>query len=264
MVEKIEYTPFEMMILTASKQIKNGDALFVGFHWPMVASRVARRPHAPDIYCCYEGGGEERPYCPIMPNTGADLILAPHLVLAGETYDTLCGFLAAGHLPISMIDAPMVDRYGNINSTSIGPYSAPKARLAGSGGAADLGANSRKLIMLSDRTTQDGYPDRVDYVTTPGYLEGDDTRIKAGFRPDTGPEMIISALGIFKFQPVTKEVYLWGVYPHADIQNIKDSIGWDLKVAPELTPIPPPTAHEIQVVREELGIAKSRLWKIPR
>ncbi len=259
----LDYSPFEMMILTAARQIRNGDALFVGFHWPMVASRVARRLHAPDIYCVYEGGGVERTYCPIMPNTGADLILTPHLAMAGETYDTLCGLLAAGHLRISMIDAPLVDRYGNINSTCIGPYEHPKARLAGSGGAADLGANSKELILLSDRMTADGYPARVDYVTTPGYLDGFGSRIRAGFHPDTGPAMIISALGVFKFDPLSKEAYLWGVYPHADPKKIKASVGWDLKVADELAAIPPPEAEEIRVVREELDIAESRLWKIP-
>jgi glutaconate CoA-transferase subunit B len=258
-----DYIPFEMMLLTAAKQVKNGDALFVGFHWPMVASRIARRLHAPDIYCVYEGGGVERTYCPIMPNTGADLILSPHLAMAGETYDTLCGLLAAGHLPLSMIDAPMVDRYGNINSTCIGPYLQPKVRLAGSGGAADLGANSRKLFMLSDRTTKDGFPSRVDYVTTPGYLDGFDSRIRAGYRPDTGPEMIISPLGLFKFDPVSKEAYLWGVYPRTDVEKTKASVGWDLKVAGELTRLDPPKAEEIKVVREELDIAQSRLWRIP-
>jgi glutaconate CoA-transferase subunit B len=257
------FTPFEMMILTAAKQIKNGDALFVGFHWPMVAVRVARRLHAPDIYCVYEGGGVERTYCPVMPNTGADLILSPHLALAGETYDTLCGLLAAGHLPLSMIDAPMVDRYGNINSTCIGPYRQPKARLAGCGGAADLGANSRKLILLSDRTTKDGFPARVDYVTTPGYLEGGDSRLRAGFRPDTGPEMIVSALGVFKFDPLSKEAFLWGVYPGADVERIESSVGWDLRLAERLIPIPPPKREEIRVVREELDRAESRLWRIP-
>ena len=258
-----DYTSFEMMILTAAKQIQNGDALFVGFHWPMVASRVARRLHAPDIYCVYEGGGVERAYCPVMPNTGADLILSPYLAMAGETYDTLCGLLAAGHLRISMIDAPMVDRYGNINSTCIGPYQQPKARLAGSGGAADLGANSKKLIMLSDRTNKDGFPTRVDYITTPGYLDGFDSRIRAGFRPDTGPELIVSPLGVFKFDPTSKEAYLWGVYPQAVVEKIKGSVGWDLKVADRLTAISPPQEEEIKVVREELDIAESRLWKIP-
>jgi len=257
------FTSFEMMILTAAKQVKNGDALFIGFHWPMVASRVARRLHAPDIYCVYEGGGVERTYCPVMPNTGADLILSPHLAFAGETYDTLCGFLAAGHLPLSLIDAPMVDRYGNINSTCIGSYQQPRARLAGSGGAADLGANSRRLVILSDRTTKDGFPARVDYITTPGYLEGGDSRLRAGFRPDTGPEMIASALGVFKFDPVSKEAYLWGIYPGAEVEKIRASVGWKLRVSDSLTWIDPPSAREIQVVREELANAQSRLWKIP-
>jgi glutaconate CoA-transferase subunit B len=258
-----DFTPFEMMIVTAARQIRNGDALFVGFHWPMVASRVARRLHAPDIYCVYEGGGVERTYCPVMPNTGADLILSPCLAFAGETYDTLCGFLAAGHLHVSMIDAPMVDRYGNINSTCIGPYHQPKARLAGSGGAADLGANSRKLIMLSDRMTKDGFPVRVDYVTTPGYLDGYDSRIRAGFRRDTGPEMIISPLGVFRFDPLSKEAYLWGIYPEADLEKIKAAVGWELKTADKLVSLPPPGNEELRMVREELDIAKSRLWKIP-
>jgi glutaconate CoA-transferase subunit B len=162
-----------------------------------------------------------------------------------------------------MIDAPMVDRYGNINSTCIGHYQQPKARLAGSGGAADLGANSKKLFMLSDRTTKDGFPARVDYVTTPGYLDGFDSRLKAGFRPDTGPEMIISSLGVFKFDPVSKEAYLWGVYPSADVEKIKVNLGWELKVADKLVAIPAPKAEEMKVVREELDIAESRLWKIP-
>lgn len=259
-----DYTPFEMMILTAARQIKNGDALFVGFHWPMVAERIARRLHAPDIYCVYEGGGIERTYCPIMPNTGADLILSGNLIFAGETYDTLCGFLAAGHLPFSFIDAPMVDRFGNINSTCIGPYETPKVRIAGSGGAADLGANSRKLIMLSDRTTKDGYPAHVDYVTTPGFLDGYDSRIKAGFRPDTGPEMIITPMGILKFDEISKEAYLWAVYKESDIEKISNIVGWDLKVSENLVRVEEPKPEELKIVREELANAESRLWNIPR
>jgi glutaconate CoA-transferase subunit B len=117
--------------------------------------------------------------------------------------------------------------------------------------------------MLSDRTTQDGFPARVDYVTTPGFLGGYDSRIRAGFRPDTGPEMIISSLGVFKFDSVSKEAYLWGVYPGADVEKIKAGVGWELKVADKLTAIPPPEAEEMKVVRQELEIAKSRLWKIP-
>jgi glutaconate CoA-transferase subunit B len=117
--------------------------------------------------------------------------------------------------------------------------------------------------MLSDRTTKDGFPARVDYVTTPGFLDGYDSRIRAGFRPETGPEMIISSLGVFKFDPVSKEAYLWGVYPHADTEKIRTSVGWELKVAERLESIPAPKAEEIKVVREELDIAASRLWKIP-
>jgi glutaconate CoA-transferase subunit B len=117
--------------------------------------------------------------------------------------------------------------------------------------------------MLSDRTTKDGFPARVDYVTTPGFLDGYDSRIRAGFRPETGPEMIISSLGVFNFDPVSKEAYLWGVYPNADTEKIRTSVGWELKVAERLESIPAPKPEEIKVVREELDIAESRLWKIP-
>jgi len=90
----------------------------------------------------------------------------------------------------------------------------------------------------------------VDFVTTPGYLRGGREREALGL--EGGPELVITDMGVYRFDPTTREMVLVSVHPGVTVATIKDNIGWDVKVANDLTETPPPTPEEIRIIREEL------------
>lgn len=260
--EKEKPSGFEMMLLTASKELRDGDALFVGFHWPMLVTRIARRLHAPNLVCIGEGGIIENGLAPVTPTSPSDLILAQEAIMCCDTVDTLCMLLRAGHTDWAILDAPTVDRYGNINTTCIGDYLSPKVRMPGSGGATEIAAFAR-LIILSGSASKDRFPERVDYISTPGYLDGYDSRLEAGFKPGTGPQLMICPLGRFTFHPVSKELVLDATYPGGTVKEVVAQFSWPLVVSPDVRELPPPTAEELKVVREEIEGARRRYYRIP-
>ncbi|MDP2725997.1 MAG: CoA-transferase, partial [Dehalococcoidia bacterium] len=180
-------TGFEMMLVAGARELRDCRQVFVGFRWPVIASRIARRLYQPNMLCAYEGGFIEDTLTETIPTSSNDLILAQQATMCGDSLDTIFMLLRAGWIEVSMLDAFMVDRYGNINSTCLGEFAHPRVRLAGSGGATELAAFSRRLVLLSSATTPDHYPERVDYITSAGYLTGGDSRRQAGFKEGTGP-----------------------------------------------------------------------------
>ncbi|MDP2936680.1 MAG: CoA-transferase [Dehalococcoidia bacterium] len=258
-----EATRFEMMLVSGARELKHCRRVFIGFHWPVIASRVARRLYQPDMLCAYEGGFVEDCLTETMPTSNNDLILAQKATMCGDSLDTLFMLLRAGWIETSMLDGFMVDRYGNINSSCLGDYKKPKVRLAGSGGAADLAANSRRLIILSSATTPDRYPELVDYITSAGYLTGGDSRRLAGFKEGTGPSALINPFGRFVFDGETKEMYLEAVHPGVSVEEVRGSVVWPLRAADHVSEIEPATPEEIGIVREELAKARNRLYKLP-
>src|SRR3990172_4870308 len=220
-----------MMLVAGAREVRDCPRAFIGFHWPVVASRVARRLYRPDMLCAYEGGFVEDSLTETIPTSNNDLILAQKATMCGDSQDTILMLLHAGWIEVSVLDAFMVDRYGNINSSCLGDPAHPRVRLAGSGGATELAAFSRRLVILSSATTPDRYPERVDYITSAGYLTGGDSRRQAGFREGTGPTAFINPLARFAFEPESKEIYLQAVQPGVTVDEVRASVAWPLRVA---------------------------------
>lgn len=256
-------TGFEMMLVAGARGLKDCRRAFIGFHWPVIASRVARRLYRPDMLCAYEGGFVEDTLTESIPTSNNDLILAQKATMCGDSLDTLFMLLRAGWIEVSMLDGFMVDRYGNINSTCLGDFAHPRVRLAGSGGATELAAFSRRLIILSSATTPDRYPERVDYITSAGYLTGGDSRRQAGFKEGTGPTALINPLGRFGFDPQSKEMYLEAVHPGVSVKEVQGSVAWPLRVSEAVSEVEPATPEETEVLREELAKARNRLYQLP-
>jgi glutaconate CoA-transferase subunit B len=154
----------------------------------------------------------------------------------------------------------MIDKFGNCNTTVIGPYEKPIYRLPGGGGATEIAGLSKRLIWLLDEHTKRRFRDKIDYITDPGYLDGYDSRFKAGYPTDTGPEAIISPLGIMRFDSETKEAYLEALHPNISIEQVKENTGWDLKVADEVKQIEPPTIREIEACRKTMKDAVDQFY----
>ncbi|MDO8691940.1 MAG: CoA-transferase [Dehalococcoidia bacterium] len=256
-------TRFEMMIVAASRELRECRQAFIGFHWPVIASRVARRLYRPDLLCAYEGGFIEDTLTETIPTSNNDLILAQKATMCGDSLETIFMLLRAGWIETAVLDGFMVDRYGNINSTCLGAFAHPTVRLAGSGGATELAAFARRLIILSSATTPDRYPERVDFITSAGYLTGGNSRREAGFKEGTGPTALINPLGRFCFDPQSKEMVLEATQPGVSMKEVQESIGWPLKTVETVVEVEPATALEIETVREELAKARKRLYKVP-
>jgi len=243
-----EYTDFEMMLVSACRQIKDDDLVFNAFHWPFLAVHMAKLLHAPNLFTVLEVGltQDELPKPIKMPYSISDPVLVPNSLFIGDSIDAL-SVLQRGEVTLALLSTSIIDIYGNCNTTVIGPYQKPIYRLPGGGGATEIAGLSKRVIYLVDDHSKRRFVKKLDFITDPGYLEGYDSRVKAGYPPDTGPEAIISPLCIMRFDSITKEAYLDALYPNVTIEQVKEKTDWDLIVAKEVKEVEPPTLREIEV-----------------
>ena len=259
---EVSATRFEQMFLTGARCIKDGAVLFVGFHWPMLIARIARRLHAPNIVIVYENGIVEDRLTPILPTSPCDLTAAEQATTCAGSLETLFMWLAAGRVEMTLAEAAIVDRYGNINTTAVGPYLQPKVRLPGSGGGTELSSLGRDLLLVSASANKRSYPASVDYITSPGYLGGGGERERLGYKPGTGPKALVNPLGIFRFDE-NGEMYAAELHAGVSPDEVRATFGWPIKVQPGCKVLPEPTAHELTIIREELAHAKKRYYLMP-
>ncbi len=242
------YTLQELMAVAASREIKDGEKVIIGTGLPLLGAFLAQKTHAPNIVAIYESGAIDcKPL--VTPFSVADSVLAPGSAMQGGLMEGL-GIVHAGDLDVGFLGGAQIDKYGNLNTHVIGDYRNPSVRFAGSGGSNDIGAGCKRTIIMMLHQKQ-RFPEKVDFVTTPGYFGGGKEREKMGFYGN-GPSVVVSTLGILRFDPVTKEMYLASNHPGISIQTIKDNTGWDLKIAPDIHETEPPTPEQIRMLREEL------------
>ncbi|MHA1349415.1 MAG: CoA-transferase subunit beta, partial [Promethearchaeota archaeon] len=244
-------TGFEMMLISACRQIKDEDIVFNAFHWPFLAVHMAKLLHAPNLFTVLEVGlfQDELPKPDKLPYSISDPVLIPRSLFIGDSIDAL-SVLQRGEITLALLSTSSIDKYGNCNTTVIGPYQKPIYRLPGGGGATEIapgggGATeiaglSKRVIYLVDDHSKRRFIKKLDFITDPGYLKGYNSRIKAGYPPDTGPEAIISPLCIMRFDSVTKEAYLDALYPNVTIEQVKEKTDWDLNIAKEVKEVEPP------------------------
>ena len=243
-----DYTTQELMCSRAAKELKNGDVVFVGIGVPSLAVNLANRMHAPGICMIYESGAVG-----CVPNRLPISIGDPCLVTGSlavvPMLDVFNLYLQRGLIDVGFLGGAQVDRFGNINSTVIGDYAKPKVRLPGSGGACEIATLGKKVVIVISNTKRN-FPERVDFVTSPGYLGGGRERQALGL--SGGPELAITDMGVYRFDEKTREMVLISLHPGITEAKIRENVGWDLKVAKDLTETPPPTKEEIRIIREEL------------
>lgn len=243
-------TPVEQMIVSAARLIENGCVLMVGTQWPIIASLLAKCLHAPHITICYEGGVILGKVPDRIPLFTGDPVSNGCSVLLGNCFDTLGMVLHGGRADMGLISAASVDRHGNINTTCVGDYTSPKMRFGGSGGACDFGSLAPKTVIILEHDKR-RFPEKVDFITTPGHLWGKQSRAKAGLKPNTGPYAVVTTLGLFHFDE-QGEMFLAAYHPSASVQEVKENVQWELKVASHVGPLQPPTEKELGVLRNQI------------
>jgi glutaconate CoA-transferase subunit B len=241
------YTADEMMTIAAARKLTNGAVCFVGIGLPSAAANVARLTHAPDVVLIYESGpiGCKPSVLPLSIGDGELSETAEAVVSIPEMF---AYWLQGGRIDVGFLGAAQIDRFANINTTVIGDYAQPTVRLPGAGGAPEIAASSKE-VLITLRQNSRAFVEKLDFVTSLGHGEGGDSRRKLGLL-GAGPTAVITDLGILTPDPVTRELTLTSVHPGVSVGKVVKSTGWPLKVAPEVATTPEPTETELRVLRD--------------
>jgi glutaconate CoA-transferase, subunit B len=243
------YNPTELLICSAARLMPDKTTAFIGTGIPMLAAALAQRMHAPDLVAIFEFGGvgallEDLPLAVGGECTFHQAVAATGILDVVET--AVRGFIEYGFL-----GGAQIDPYGNLNSTVIGDHAHPKVRLPGSGGANDVASSCWRTITIAHHDRR-RFVEKVDFLTTPGYLSGPGAREKAGLPPGTGPYRVVSNLGIMGFDPDCRRMMLLATQPGVSVQDVLDNTGFEMLVAPQIEQNPPPTETELRILREEV------------
>jgi len=157
-------------------------------------------------------------------------------------------YLQGGRIDVALVGGAQIDRFGNLNTTVIGSYAAPSVRLPGSGGACEIAINARALHCLM-RLSRRSFVDRLDFVTSPGHLDGGLRRSAMGM-PGAGPTIVVTDRAVFDFEGPNREMRLRSLHTGSSLEGVQALVGWPLEVAPELGETEPPTPGELALLRE--------------
>lgn len=244
------YTPMELMICVAARQLEDGRSVVVGTGAPCAAAMLAQRLKAPNLIIMFEAGGIS-PVLPTMPISVADSRTFHRAVLAGSMPEVM-DMCQRGMVDYAFLGAGQIDHYGNINSTQIGSdYRRPKVRFPGSGGANDLASLCWRTIVMTPHD-QRRFVSELDFLTSPGYLTGKGAREAAGLPAGTGPYRVITDLCVMGYEPDSCRMQVESVHQGVTAETIRRHTGFELLFTEPLAETPPPTDEESRILREEV------------
>jgi glutaconate CoA-transferase subunit B len=244
-----DYNTMEMMIVAAARELEDGATVAVGTGAPCAAAMLAQKTTSPNLVILFEAGGVN-PRLPEMPISVGDSRTTWEAVKAGSMNDIM-ETCARGMVDYTFLGGAQIDMYGNLNSTTIGDHDNPKVRLPGSGGANDFASFCWRTMVI---TPQDNrrFVEKVDYITTPGWLEGGDSRERSGLPLGTGPYRIITNMALMGFDEETKRMKVLSLNPGYTRKDVQDNCGFELLWADDLGDTPPPEAGELEILRNQI------------
>jgi glutaconate CoA-transferase subunit B len=249
------WTADEMMSVAAARALRGVTACFVGIGLPSTAANLARRIHAPDLVLVYEAGsiGAKPPRLPLSIGDGILAETADAVVTVPEIFNY---WVQPGRIDVGFLGAAQIDRFANINTTVIGgDYDHPKVRLPGAGGAPEIAASCGEVIVIV-RQSRRSFVNAVDFVTSVGHGRGPGERERLGLL-GRGPTRVITDLGILEPDPDTCELCLTHLHPGVVVEQAREATGWELALAGDLDTSDPPTAEELEALRElEASVAE--------
>jgi glutaconate CoA-transferase, subunit B len=240
------YTADEMMTVAAARELRSGMSCFVGVGPPSLAANLARATHAPDIVLVYESGtiGARPIHLPLSIGDGELAETADAVVSVPEIFNY---WVQPGRIDVGFLGAAQIDRFGNINTTVIGEYDHPTVRLPGAGGAPEIAAWTREVIVIVKQSPR-AFVERLDFITSVGGRAGGMTRAQLGFT-GAGPTIVITDLGILRPNGDTGELTLTQLHPGVTVEQVRDATGWSVAIADEVTQTAPPTEEELSELR---------------
>ncbi len=237
------------MVIEAARQLRDGEIVFVGTGLPLLATTLAQRTHAPDIIMVIESGviaPQVRP-TPISVSDPKAMYRAMKL---GTLREVLGCLLQRGLIDVGLIGGAQIDRYANINSTMIGRPGTMRRRLPGSGGANDMASHCRRLLIITHHERR-RFPERCDYITSPGFLDGPGGRERAGLSADFAVS-VVTDLAVMENDPETCALRVVQLMPGISVGDVVAETGFRPDIVQEIREVAPPTQEALRVLREEL------------
>lgn len=224
------WTPDEMMTIAAARRLRDGAVCFVGIGLPSAACNLARLTHAPNLVLIYESGtvGARPTVLPLSIGDGELASTARTVIPLPEIFTH---YLQRGRVDVGFLGAAQIDRMGGLNSTVIGSYASPKVRLPGSGGAPEIAAHAKEVLIVMKQSPR-SFVQRLDFRTSAGR-----------------PRAVITDLGVMEPDPETQELTLRAIFEGVTADDVRAACGWPLRVAPELPTVAPPSADELAALR---------------
>lgn len=239
------YTLFELMTVVAAREIRDGEIVFAGTGLPMLGAMLAQHTHAPNCVIVFEAGAVD---CKLahLPMSVGDARTMRMASTATGLFDVFSTVLQNGCIDVGFLSGAQIDKFGNINATAVGDYLHPAVRFTGSGGSGDIACLSKRTIIIA-RHEKRRLPERVDYITSPGWIDGPDGRQREGLRWG-GPSAVVTTMGILRFREATKKAYLSSYHPQVTPQSIQDNTGFTLDIS-RAVETEKPAEEEIHILR---------------
>lgn len=249
MSDPLPYTKSEIMIAASARLLAGVRNCFVGVGLPNIVCNLAQRTMAPDLQLVYESGvfgaRPER-----LPLSIGDPTLVSGSTAVTSMFELFAYYLQAGLIDVAFLGGAQIDRFGNLNTTVIGDYAKPKVRLPGSGGACEIAIHARKVLVIM-RQAQRSFVETLHFRTSPGH-SGEPEHDRARGWWGSGPTNVVTDLGTYGFDEETGEMMLLTLHPGVTLDQVRENMGWEPKVSPELGETLPPTPEELRLIREEL------------
>jgi glutaconate CoA-transferase subunit B len=243
------YSKNEIMIAASARGLAGVRNCFVGVGLPNIVCNLAQRTVAPELQLVYESGvfgaRPER-----LPLSIGDPTLVTGSTAVTSMFELFAFYLQAGLIDVAFLGGAQIDRYGNLNTTVIGDYAKPKVRLPGSGGACEIAIHARQILVIM-RQAPRSFVEKLHFRTSPGHSSDREHERARGWW-GSGPTSVVTDLGTYGFDEETGEMTLLTMHPGVTLEQVRESMGWDPRVSPDLGETPPPTEEELRLIREEL------------
>lgn len=247
---KERYNLMELMVCVASRQLEDGKTAVIGTGMPLAAAMLAQKTSSPNLIILFEAGSVA-PQLIRLPISVAD----SYTMTGGLMHSSMDEIMTAcqrGIVDYTFLGGAQIDMYGNLNSTVIGnDLKKPKVRLPGSGGANDLASLCWKTLIITPHDKRRFVP-RVDFLTTPGYLDGSGAREAVGLPAGTGPYKVISTLALMGYDPESKRMQVESLHPGVTVEEVRENTGFEMLFVENLTETPAPTDAELHILRTEV------------
>lgn len=243
------FTRNEMMIVASARWLEGERICFVGVGMPNIAVNLAKLTVSPNIQLVYEAGvfGAE----PMrLPLSIGDPTLVTGATAVTSMFELFAFYLQAGLIDVGFLQGAEIDRYGNLNTTVIGDYARPKVRLPGSGGAVEIAMNAKRVFVIMPQAPR-SFVDKLWFKTSPGHAADRGVEQARGWL-GSGPHVVVTDLGEYRFDEETGEMTLVSMHPGVTLDDIRANTGWEMKIADDLQETPAPTDEELRLIREEL------------